>query len=403
MTLKGKIAPVWLMGMANMTFGLFGGFVIVPLPQLLAAQHVPEEIITRISGAVLLPGFWVFLLGPILDVRFSRRWYATIFAAMAGICLTVTILYRTDLAVVKTAMVLGYAAAAISSNALFGWLSTIIRNEDESKLSSWSQVAALAGNGLMAVAAGELIRGLPLRLAASMAGLIVFAPALIFLWMPAPGPDRRLASESFRAFFGEVLAVVRKRDVLVALALFLAPAGSFALTNTLGGLGVDFHASERMVGALGGVGTCFAGIVGSLLLMPLARLMPLRPLYLAIGIAGAVFTATLLMLPHTPATFGVAMVGENIFQALAFAGAVAICLETIGRDNPLAATQFGLLSGATALPIVYMGVIDGRAYSWHGVTGEYVADAGISLVACALLAVMLMAMRRGPKATEASS
>jgi len=106
------------------------------------------------------------------------------------------------------------------------------------------------------------------------------------------------------------------------------------------------------------------------------------------------FTASLLLMPHTPSTFGVALVGENIFQALAFAGAVAICLETIGRNNPLAATQFSLLSGATALPIVYMGVIDGRAYSWHGVAGEYAADAGISIAACALLGVLLVAMRR---------
>ena len=389
-----RFAPVWLMGMGNMTFGLYGGFVIVPLPQLLAAQQVPEWRITAITGAVLLPGFWVFLLGPVLDVRFSRRWYATVFAAVAGLCLTVGLWSRDNLTVLEVAMVAGYACATLSSNALFGWLSTIIRNEEESRLSSWSQVAALSGNGVMAVAAGELVRAFPLRLAGVVVGLIVVLPTIIFLGMPAPGPDRRLAGESFRAFFGEVVAVLRRREVLIALALFLAPSASFALTNTLGGLGNDFHASARMVGALGGAGMCLAGVLGSLLLMPLARLMPLRPLYLAIGVAGAMFTASLLLMPHTPSTFGVALVGENIFQALAFAGAVAICLETIGRNNPLAATQFSLLSGATALPIVYMGVIDGRAYSWHGVAGEYAADAGISIAACALLGVLLVAMRR---------
>jgi PAT family beta-lactamase induction signal transducer AmpG len=399
-TMRRWLAPVWLMGMANLTFGLFGGFVIVPLPQLLAAQHVPEAAITRVTGAVLLPGFWVFLLGPMLDVKFSRRWYATVFAAMAGACLTVAVWNNTNLRLVEGAMVLGYAAAALSSNALFGWISSILRREDESRLSSWSQVAALAGNGLMAGLAGELMRGLPLHVAALVVGAIVFAPAAIFVWMPAPGPDRRLAKESFTAFFGEVMAVVRRREVLIALALFLAPSASFALTNTLGGLGADFRASARMVGALGGLGTCVAGIAGSLLLMPLAKLMPLRPLYLAIGVAGATFTVSLLLLPHTPATFGVAMVGENVFQALAFTGAVAICLETIGKDNPLAATQFSLLSGATALPIVYMGVIDGRAYSWHGVSGEYAADAGISLVVCAMLAGLLLWLRRKGWDTE---
>jgi len=117
-----------------------------------------------------------------------------------------------------------------------------------------------------------------------------------------------------------------------------------------------------------------------------------------------VFTASLLLMPHTPATFGLAMVGENVFQSLSFTGAVAICFETIGRDNPLAATQFGLLSGATVLPIVYMQMIDGRAYGWHGVAGTYVADAGIGLVACALLgALLLYARRYRTNSTEALS
>ena len=397
-------APLWLMGMGNMTFGLYAGFVIIPLPQLLAAQHVPEWRIAAITGTVFSAGFWVFLLGPILDVRFSRRWYATVFAALAGACLTVALWEKSHLTTLEVLMVLGYMAVAMSSNALFGWLACLVSHEDEAKLSSWSQVANFIGNGLMAVVAVELVRVVPLRVAAVVVGAIVAAPALIFLAMPAPGPDRRLAAESFRTFFSEVVAVVKRREVLIALALFLAPSGAFALTDVLGGLGKDFHASERMVGAMGGAGMTLAGVAGSLLLVPLAKLLPLRPLYLAIGVAGAVFTASLLLMPHTPATFGLAMVGENVFQSLSFTGAVAICFETIGRDNPLAATQFGLLSGATVLPIVYMQMIDGRAYGWHGVAGTYVADAGIGLVACALLgALLLYARRYRTNSTEALS
>jgi len=371
-------APLWLMGMGNMTFGLYAGFVIIPLPQLLAAQHVPEWRIAAITGTVFSAGFWVFLLGPILDVRFSRRWYATVFAVLAGACLTVALWEKNHLTTLEVLMVLGYMAVAMSSNALFGWLACLVSHEDEAKLSSWSQVANFIGNGLMAVVAVELVRVVPLRVAAVVMGAIVAAPSLIFLAMPAPGPDRRLAAESFRTFFGEVVAVVKRREVLIALALFLAPSGAFALTDVLGGLGKDFHASERMVGAMGGAGMTLAGVAGSLLLVPLAKLLPLRPLYLAIGVAGAVFTASMLLMPHTPAT--------------------------IGRDNPLAATQFGLLSGATVLPIVYMQMIDGRAYGWHGVAGTYVADAGIGLVACALLgALLLYARRYRTNSTEALS
>ena len=393
MNLRGFTAPIWLMGMSNLSFGLYAGFITLSLPQLLAAQHVPEARIATITATVFSGGIWVFLLGPMLDVRFSRRFYATLFAALAGTCLTLALLNRTNLALLELLMLIGFASAQLCTNALGGWLATIVHHHDESKLSSWTWAASFAGNGLMAILAGELVRALPIQLAAPLLGIIVFIPTAIFLVMPSPGPDRRLARESFTKFVSEVLAVVRRRQVLIALALFASPCASFALTNTLGSMGNDFHASERMVSLVGGAGLSLAGIFGSLIFVPFAKLLPLRPLYLAIGAAGAIFTTSLLLLHHTPATFGIAMVGENIFQALAYTGITAISFETIGRNNPLAATQYSLFNAASLIPIIYMQVIDGHAYSWHGVTGSFLADALFGLLACALLGLMLRLLR----------
>jgi PAT family beta-lactamase induction signal transducer AmpG len=404
LNLRGFTAPIWLMGMSNLSFGLYAGFITLSLPQLLAAQHVPEARIAAITATVFSGGIWVFLLGPMLDVRFSRRAYATFFAALAGLCLTLSLLYRNHLALLEVLMLLGFASAQLCTNALGGWLATIVHHRDESKLSSWTWAATFAGNGLMAILAGELVRALPLQLAAPLLGIIVFIPTVIFLAMPSPGPDRRLARESFSKFFGEVLAVVRRREVLIALALFASPCASFALTNLLGSLGNDFHASARMVSLVGGAGLSLAGIFGSLIFVPFAKLLPLRPLYLAIGAAGALFTTTLLLLHHTPTTFGIAMVGENIFQALAYTGITAISFETIGRNNPLAATTYGLFNASSLIPLIYMQVIDGRAYTWHGVTGSFLADALIGVLACILLGLLLRLVRRPqPALSEVAS
>ena len=389
MNFRGRTAPIWLMGMSNLSFGLYAGFITVPLPQLLAAQHVPEARIAAITATVFSGGIGVFLLGPMLDVRFSRRWYATLFAALAALCLTAGLFYSTHLEVLEVLMLLGFASAQLCTNALGGWLATIVHHHDESKLSSFTWASTFAGLGLMAILAGELVRALPLPLAATLLGLIVFLPTSIFLLMPSPGPDRRLARESFSKFFIEVLAVVRRREVLIALALFASPCASFALTNTLGSLGNDFHASARTVSLVGGAGLSLAGIFGSLMFTPFAKLLRLRPLYLVIGAVGAVFTASLLLLHHTPITFGIAIVGENIFQALAYTGITAISFETIGRNNPLAATTYGLFNASSLIPIIYMQIIDGRAYGWHGVNGSFLADASLSLIASALLACML--------------
>ena len=112
------------------------------------------------------------------------------------------------------------------------------------------------------------------------------------------------------------------------------PAASFALTNTLGGLGQDFGASERLVSMVGGFGGTIVGIFGSLVVPRLIRNTSPLGIYLCIGAAGAVFTLVLIGLPRTPTTFAVALIGEDRFQAAAFSVQLAIILRTIGDDNP---------------------------------------------------------------------
>jgi PAT family beta-lactamase induction signal transducer AmpG len=146
---------------------------------------------------------------------------------------------------------------------------------------------------------------------------------------------------------------------------------------------------------MGGVVLTVAGVVGSLLLPALVRRfrgVPLVRLYLGLATVGAVFTLGLLLLPRTPATFAVAFLGENVFQALAFTTEVAITFAVIGKDNPLAATQFSLLTSATVLPIVVMGMVDGRAYGAHGLSGALAVDGGLCLAAC--LTMMVVFARR---------
>jgi PAT family beta-lactamase induction signal transducer AmpG len=397
-------APIWLMGLSNTTIGLVGGFIVLPLPQMLAAEGIPEWKIATVSAACLSPGFWVLLVCPVLDVRFSRRWYATFFAALAGICLTFAVLMRAHLLLLEAAVMIAYAASVMSSNALGGWLAGVIpeaaaedgdsTNHEGATLSAWTQVGLFLGNGLMAAIAAEGIRRLPLGLIALLLGALVILPAAIFPFIPVPisgesEPAKLNARESFGSLFRDLWALLKRREVLLTLLLFVAPTGSFALTNQLSGVAHDFHASDAFVGRMGGALLTLAGAVGALLLPLLARWFKALPLYLLIGTAGSLFTIALLLLPKTPTTFAVAFLGENIVQALSFTAAVAICFQTIGRDNPLAATQFSLLTSATVLPILYMGVVDGRTYTGHGLSGMYAVDGGLSLLACAAIGLLL--------------
>jgi PAT family beta-lactamase induction signal transducer AmpG len=379
--------------MGNATFGMYAGFIGVALPQLLARQHLPEARIASVTAVVFSPFCWIFLVSPLLDVRFSRRFYATMLAAVAAVTLAIALLNLSRLPILEAALITGASAAFLSSSALGGWLSSILPKAEETRLSSWFNVANMGGAGLIVVASGALTRHLPPAAAAALLGALIFLPTCVFWVIPAPGPDRRLARESFAQFFGEILTLLQRRPVWIALALFAAPSGSFALANVLSGLGEDYRAPATLVTLTAGAGVTLAGVAGSLGFRLLAGRLPLRPLYLAIGTAGSVFTLSLLLLPHSAWVFALALIGETAFQALAITGAYAIQFETVGQDNPLAATTFCLMGSAVNFSITYMIAIDGWAYGVHGLRGTYLGDAGAGLGACALLAWLLLATR----------
>ncbi len=390
-----RLPPVWLMGLTNSLFGLMGGFAVVTLPEMLAAQGIPGGHIAAVTAAILSPGFWVFALAPMLDVRLSRRSYALLFGFLAAAAVGFTVFDHRRPLLVEAVMIAGYVAANLYQGAVGGWMGSLIDKEQDSRLGVWFAVANTGASGLMILFAGAAVRRIPPALAGVLVGGVMLAPMLFFLAVPAPGPDRRLARESFGRFSAEVASLLKQREVLIALALFLLPSASFSLTNVLGGVGTDFSASQRTVSLFAGVGAVLAGLAGSFLLQPLAKRFPLRPLYLGIGVTGGLFTLTQLVLPRAPWSFGVAMTGENLFQALAFAASNAISFEVIGPENPLAATLFTLLMAASNLPIVYMAYIDGRGYDLDGVTGSFLADAGISIAVCLFLSWALPRWRRG--------
>jgi PAT family beta-lactamase induction signal transducer AmpG len=386
--------PLWLMGLTNCSYGLYAGIQVFALPQLLAARHVPEATIAAMSAVELSPGFWAFLLSPVLDVKFSRRAYACALALIAAGLLLVAMLNLNHIYFVEAAITLGFLSSYLYQSALGGWLSSISTHEEENSLSIWMTVGNVAGGAVMAVACGEIVSHFSVTTAAILLALIVVAPMIPFPFMPAPGPDRRLANESFGQFFSDLLALVKRREVLVALVLFISPAGSFALTNFLAGLGGDFHASPRLLGFILGIGAGLAGIAGSFLFQPLSRLLPLRPLYLAIGFVGSLFTLSLIALAHTPTAFTIALVGENLLQSCAITACTAITFDVIGRDNPLASTTFCFLGSMYGLPLSYMLYVDGIGYSRHAAAGAFATDALCGILASLLLGVLLFSLAR---------
>jgi PAT family beta-lactamase induction signal transducer AmpG len=382
------------MGLSNLSYGLYGGVVAFAVPQLLGDRHVSEMAIAGLTAVAFSPGFWAFLFSPVLDVRFSRRGYAAALAIFAAMTLVLAFLNLNHLALLEAMLTAGFFAAYLFQSALGGWLSSVVAEQDEKTLSVWMTIGNVGGFGVMAVGCNQLVSHVSPTAVALILGLSVLLPTAVFPWITAPGPDRRLASESFSEFFADLWKLVRRREVLIAIVLFVTPAGTFSLTNFLGGRGGDFHASPGFVGLIGGAGVAIGGVVGCLLFPLFSRLMALRPLYLTVGVVGALGTLALSLLPRTPASYAILLIGENLFQSFAITTSFAVVFETIGQNNPLASTTFCFISSAYGVPISYMLYVDAFGFSRRGITGSLLIDAVCGIVASLLLGMMLWLLAR---------
>jgi PAT family beta-lactamase induction signal transducer AmpG len=396
--------PVWMMGLTNLTYGLYGGAVAFAVPQLLGDRHVPEKAIAGLTAVAFSPGFWAFLMSPTLDVRFSRRWYAVVLAVIASLTLVIAFLNLDHLVVLEIVLTAGFFAAYLYQSAVGGWISSITNKEEEKELSVAITIGNVGGFGIMAIACNQLVSHLSVLTVALVVGGFILLPTLAFPFMQAPGPDRRLASESFPQFFGDLVALAKRREVLIALVLFVAPAGTFSLTNFLGSRGNDFHASPAFVGWIGGAGVAAGGIVGCLVFPALSRrFKALRPLYLGVGLLGSIFTLGLALLPHTPTSFAIILIAENLFQSLAITVSMGVIFDTIGRDNPLASTTFCFIGSAYGVPIWYMLYVDAFGFGRGGIAGSLVVDALAGMIASVALGLMLFWLARRAKVRAAAA
>ena len=376
----GRKLPVWLLGLANLPLGITGAVALLITPQVLAARHVPETTIANITTFGLAGTFAFFLVAPILDVGFSRKTYAIAMSLCA--------------AVLTFLAVLSFSAVGILGLLLF--LSLLVANLNTSAIGGWFTVANFGGFGLVSILGILLVNHEPLWVAATVLAVLNFIPVIIIVSVQPPTEDRRRMIESFGRFGSDLLQLARRSAVRRLLLVLALPCASFALTNTLGGLGGDYHASEKLIAVIAGIGVTLAGIFGSLSVPMLGRRIPLLALYLAIGMIGGVSTLSLLVLPHTPAVYTFAFVVQNVWQSAAIATGNALVLAGIGKNNPLASTQFAVLTAAMCAPITYMQWIDGRAYGAGGLTRLYVTDGGLDLAACLVMALLFLLVWKVP-------
>lgn len=393
--------PVWLLGLTNLPLGVTGAVGLLITPEVLAARHVPEPTIANVTALGLAGTFTFFLVSPVLDVHFSRRTYAIAMSIAAAILTFVAVMSFADVRMLGIWLFLALLVANLNQAAVGGWFGTILPEECDAKLGAWFTVANTAGFGISSILGIMLVHHAPLWVAATVLAIANLLPLLIILAVDPPTGDRSQLRESFGRFGRELLQLPRRSEVRRMFLLLVLPCASFALTNTLGGLGHDYRASEKLIAAIAGVGLTLAGIIGSLSVPVIGRRAPLLSVYLGIGIVGGLSTLLLLLLPHTPLVYTWAFVSQNVWQAAALATGNALVLSSLGKDNPVASTQYAVLNASMSAPIAYMQLLDGHAYGAGGLTGLYLTDGGLDLLACTLMSALFFYWWRRSRAGPA--
>src|SRR5471032_1405508 len=156
-----RLPPVWLMGfLGNLPIGVFGTIMLMTVPQLLAARHVPEPQIAAITATGLAPGFLAFALSPILDWRFRRRSYAIALMILGALGQFAVLTWMDNLWLLAALLFAASMAVQLQLAAVAGWLATIVPHDDKSRMGAWYAVASIAGFGVMSILAITLLRGI---------------------------------------------------------------------------------------------------------------------------------------------------------------------------------------------------------------------------------------------------
>lgn len=369
------------MGFAMAPLGFIYGFINTAMPILLAAQKTSVAVISNVSVIAFLPTSVAFLICPILDVRFTRRFYIVAIALLSGVALAAAVMAYQHLILFTALATLACVGAVMYGNALGGWQVDALHSDDFGWLGAWTNIANLGAAGCFGSLSVHLIRTLPLPLAAGLLGAAIMLPLALLVYFPAPVKPSRSAAETFHSFFRDIFLLLKQRAVLLGLAAFLLPCSSFALSNLFSGLGNDFRAPESYVANITGVGVAIACSLGTLVGGVLCSRYSRGMVYVAIGLGGAACDLFMLLMPHTLLIFSMGLLAYSFFQGINFTAFTAFLLDLTGKKNPLAVTQISILTALVNLPILYIALLDGHVHDRFGLNAMFAVDAGTTVVA----------------------
>jgi len=401
-------------------FGASSGFVTVTLAYQLTQGGVDAAQVATVVAADLLPQTWKFLWAPIADTTLSRKSWYVIGVALAAIGILVCGLVPASarlLPLLAALVFLMSTATTFLAMSVEALMAHHTPDHVKGRASGWFQAGNLGGSGLGGGAGLWMAQHLSAPWISSAAlGLACVLCAAALRWIPEPAHSRGAGESGVSAGFRLALlrlwsglvdvlkdlwAMVRSRRGFLALLVVFLPIGTGAASNLWAAVADGWRASADTValinGALRGVVSAVACLIGGYLCDRLDR----KTAYLLFGAAQASCAVAMALAPHTESMFIVFTMLYAVLNGLAYAGFSAVALETIGLSA--AATKYNVYASLSNMPILYMGLAEGWAYTQYGASAMLYVEAAIAAAAIAVFwGASVATSERGPDPTFSS-
>ncbi len=379
--------PAWLIGIAVASPGLFTFFILTSVPILLAAKGVSVGRISVIVAIATSPGSWGLCLSPLLDILLSRRSYTYLLCAIAAICLVFAILCISNLAFLSGILLVGFLSAEMCGRSIEAWTSEFLQDDQVAAVAGWKQVARLAIGPTFGSIVVALIRSLPLAWTLLLLAALFVLPLVTCFFFPPPLFRTVKSREMLRMFWRDLYKAIGSKRCRYGMLVYLLPVACFALN--FAPLGNSFHVSEKLVTIISGPLTAIASGIGALIGIWVCHKIDSLWAYVLPALLATIVTGGLIAGPKVLIFYMVGCFLYNLFQGISYTAYSTLMFEIVGLKNPLAATQFTLLTSLSNVPIVLLGALNGFGYSRFGLNGMLASDTLVTAMTGVLLLIFV--------------
>lgn len=397
-----------LWGILFLPFGVTSGFVSVMIGFILKQQGMTDAAIASVVAINLLPHTWKVAWAPIADSTLTRkRWYILANGASCATILGLAFVPITkgNLSLIEVLVFVNSLAITFVGMAVEGLMAHATPPAERGRAAGWFQAGNMGGAGLGGGLGLMVAQAVSTQFAFCLIAAVLALCTLALFFVPeapriAEDPEAKSEHKPHWAarmveVFKELLAMLRTRRGIVAIALVFLPIGSAAAQGIFSGqIATDWGASANLVattsGWMAGIVSAIGCLVGGLLSDKLGR----RFAYMASGALLALVAATMALSPQTPSMYAIFTLAYQFAGGVAFGTFTGFVLEVIGKGA--AATKYSLLASLSNIPITYMTKVAGWASTEYGPVTMLFTDAG-SNVAGIIVFLLVVAIVRPDK------